>query len=187
MSVEEDQVFVMDDIYGDLPEEEPEEPEPPKPKPKKKRKKRVLTEEERERMLDNLRRGRETSRKNRQKRAEAKKALSRKAKENIDKIVKGKADIEPTKEKEPEPEPEPKKATVKPKVAREKTPKKRQNELSAQQILLGQLNELKEENKRLRDMSYAPRVKTGDSKQPKPKKSAMPEPFNFSTFRKPRW
>ena len=60
------------------------------PQPKKKTKaKREISKEQRQRLLDNLKRGRETASRNRKMRAEAKKKVKAKLKDEQDKILNG--------------------------------------------------------------------------------------------------
>ena len=82
-----------EDDYSDVEvfetEKPKKQPKPPKPtKEEKEAKKRQISAEHKARLLENLRRGRETSLRNRQKKAEAKKAIKRKERQVIDNLVK---------------------------------------------------------------------------------------------------
>jgi len=65
-----------------------EEEEPPKKEKKPKKPRKPMDEETKARLLEQLARGRETSRLNRKKRAEAKKIIKKQKDENIDEIIK---------------------------------------------------------------------------------------------------
>ena len=142
--------IIMSEIEEEIFEETAtKEPEPKKKKP---RKKRVISEAQRKQMLENLRKGRETSKKNRQARGQAKKVLKDKAKKNIDAIISGKEEIIEKSEPEPivEIAPIEKVATIA-KEEIKKTPKIKTSDLTAQQILLERIEELKKENLTLRE------------------------------------
>jgi len=135
---------VEEEIFEETASKEPE------PKKKKPKKKRVISEAQRKQMLENLRKGRETSKRNRQARGQAKKVLKEKAKKNIDAIISGK---EPIEKKEPEKKeivPIEKVATF-PKEEIKKLPKFIAKDLTAQEILLQRIEELKQENLTLRE------------------------------------
>ena len=140
--------IIMSEIEEEIFEETAtKEPEPKKKKP---RKKRVISEAQRKQMLENLRKGRETSKKNRQARGQAKKVLKDKAKKNIDAIISGKEEVIEKSEPIVETAPIEKVATIA-KEEIKKTPKIKTSDLTAQQILLERIEELKKENLTLRE------------------------------------
>ena len=118
------------------------EPEPKKKKPKKKR---VISEAQRKQMLENLRKGRETSKRNRQARGQAKKLIKEKVKRNIDAVLSGK-DLVEKEEKVPI-----EKVATFAKEEIKKQPKYIAKDLTAQEILLQRIEELKQENLTLRE------------------------------------
>ena len=151
--------IIMSEIEEEIFEETAtKEPEPKKKKP---RKKRVISEAQRKQMLENLRKGRETSKKNRQARGQAKKVLKDKAKKNIDAIISGKEEVIEKSEPIVETAPIEKVATIakgdfvkslpKQKGDTGKSSPIRTSDLTAQQILLERIEELKKENLTLRE------------------------------------
>tara|TARA_R110000764_G_scaffold128671_3_gene216435 strand:+ start:223 stop:801 length:579 start_codon:yes stop_codon:yes gene_type:complete len=189
---------IEEEIFEETATKEPE------PKKKKPRKKRVISEAQRKQMLENLRKGRETSKKNRQARGQAKKVLKDKAKKNIDAIISGKEEIIEKSEPEPivEIAPIEKVATIA-KEEIKKTPKIKTSDLTAQQILLERIEELKKENLTLREKrkikkeiakvekvieknEFMPRRPSGRSTPINIVNSNAPAK-NVSTFRRPRW
>ena len=184
------------------------EPEPKKKKPKKKR---VISEAQRKQMLENLRKGRATSKRNRQARGQAKKLIKEKVKRNIDAVLSGK-DLVEKEEKVPI-----EKVATFAKEEIKKLPKYIAKDLTAQEILLQRIEELKQENLTLREKrkikkeiakvekviekeekkkevvvvkeevvnEFTPRRPCGQS-APIPIVSNRPIK-NVSTFRRPRW
>ena len=162
-------------------------------------------------MLENLRKGRETSKRNRQARGQAKKLIKEKVKRNIDAVLSGK-DLVEKEEKVPI-----EKVATFAKEEIKKQPKYIAKDLTAQEILLQRIEELKQENLTLREKrkikkeiakvekviekeekkkevvvvkeevvnEFTPRRACGQS-APIPIVSNRPIK-NVSTFRRPRW
>tara|TARA_R110002096_G_scaffold102151_4_gene225745 strand:- start:1259 stop:1867 length:609 start_codon:yes stop_codon:yes gene_type:complete len=199
---------VEEEIFEETATKEPE------PKRKKPKKKRVISEAQRKQMLENLRKGRETSKRNRQARGQAKKLIKEKVKRNIDAVLSGKDLVE--KDEKEEKVPIEKVATFA-KEEIKKLPKYIAKDLTAQEILLQRIEELKQENLTLREKrkikkeiakvekviekeekkkevvvvkeevvnEFTPRRACGQS-APIPIVSNRPIK-NVSTFRRPRW